>query len=112
MKNPILIFLAMTVLLLAAGGDYASVTPNMPQEVEIQDIDESDETGSSEYFLSVDIFNASVHFSHLVFHSDLLTEFEFPQINETSPHSVIVTSLNFTKQYRTLFQRIISPNAP
>ena len=62
--------------------------------------------------ISFDIFNSVVHVSHLVFHSDLIFEFDLPVLNAIKAHSVFETSINFTKYYRTLFRSIISPNAP
>lgn len=111
-KSSILIVLAVIVLLVATGGAYANslLEAKMIASTDINDDDDEKLPFNAE--ISIDIFNSVVHVSHLVFHSDLIFEFDLPVINAIKAHSVFETSLNFTKYYRTLFRSIISPNAP
>lgn len=115
MKNVWLIVMASIVLLVSAGSGFAD---HGQQEKSQISLDQS-ETGQQQeserqtiFIVSADIFNSVVQIAHLIFHSDLFSEFELPEISETNAHSVIETALNFTKHYRTLFQIIIAPNAP
>lgn len=114
MKKLFLIVMAFVVLLLAAGADHANQMAASKAEFTINtsDQDSDDSNIPSHHEIAANIFNSVVHISHLIFHSDLIFEFDLPEIKETKAHSVIQTALNFTKLYRTLFQRIISPNAP
>jgi len=114
MKKLLLIVMAFVVLLLAAGADHANqlVESKAVITMNTSDQDSDDSSIPSHNEITANIFNSVVHIPHLVFHSDLIFEFELPEIKETKAHSVIQTALNFTKLYRTLFQRIISPNAP
>jgi len=111
-KKSILLALAIIVLALAAGGEYA----NNELESKIQAIadvsQENDDTLPKNAQLSIDIFNSVLQVSYLVFHSELIAEFSLPEISETNAHSVVDTALNFTKYHKTLFHFIISPNAP
>lgn len=115
MKKLVVVVMALLVLLLAAGADIASqVLENKALIAMDTSNDKSDDTTDIpvDQIISASIFNSVVHISHIIFHSDLISEFELPEIDETNAHSVIDTALNFTKHYRTLFQIIISPNAP
>lgn len=114
MKKLLLIVIAFVVLLFAAGGDHANQALKNKAQItmDISDDQSDDSNIPIHHIITTNIFNSVVHISHLVFHSDLNFEFELPEITETTVHSVIQTALNFTKQYRTLFQIIISPNAP
>jgi hypothetical protein len=114
MKNLLFIVIALMVLLLAAGGEHANQVLKSRTEVTLNasDEDPSDSSIPADQVITSQIFNSVVQISHLIFHSDLISEFELPEITETKAHSVIQTALNFTKLYRTLFQIIISPNAP
>lgn len=114
MKNLFLIVIALMVLLLAGGGEYACqvLESNTQIAINTSDDEQSDTSIPANPVITSNIFNSIVHISHLIFHSDLIFEFELPKINETKAHSVIQTALNFTKLYRTLFQIIICPNAP
>ena len=106
--------MAFVVLLLAAGADHANQLIESKAVVTVNTSDEESEDTSlpMQHEITANIFNSVVNISHLIFHSDLIFEFELPEIQETKAHSVIQTALNFTKLYRTLFQRIISTNAP
>ncbi len=114
MKKLLFIVIALMVLLLAAGGEYANQALKSRTEITVNNSDEdsSDSSIPADHVITSQIFNSVVQISHLIFHSDLIFEFELPEIQETNAHSVIQTALNFTKLYRTLFQIIISPNAP
>lgn len=112
MKNTILLALSILVFTLATGGDYANIILESKIEAEASIDEEGSETLPEKAELSTDIFHAVLQVSHLVFHSDLIFEFSLQEIDETKAHSVIETALNFTKYNRTLFQFIISPNAP
>lgn len=109
-KNSILLTLAIFVLFLTTAGEYANNLLEAKAQVSI-DLEEEDEDANSAE-LSFDIFNSVIQVSHLVFHSDLIFEFDFPEINETKAHSIFNTTLIFTNFYKTLFRSIISPNAP
>ena len=106
--------MAFVVLLLATGGDYARQVIESKAEITMnKSAEENDDTSiPNHHVITSNIFNSVVHIHHHIFHSDLIFEFELPEITETRVHSVIQTALNFTKLYRTLFQLIISPNAP
>lgn len=112
MKKSILLALAVFVLALATGGEYANNVLEQKIDVVADITDEQPESLPEGTELSIDIFNSVIHVSHLVFHSDLIFEFTLPKISETKAHSVFNTALNFTKYYKTLFHFIISPNAP
>ena len=114
MKRLLFIVMAFVVLLLATGGDYARQMMESKAEITMnKSADENDDTSiPNHHVITSNIFNSVVQIPHLLFHSDLIFEFELPEITETKVHSVIRTALNFTKLYRTLFQLIISPNAP
>ena len=111
-KKSILLALAVFVLALATGGEYANNALEQRIDIIADVTDEQSESLPESTELSTDIFNSVIHVSHLVFHSDLIFEFSLPEINETNAHSVFDTALNFTKYYKTLFHFIISPNAP
>ena len=109
-KKSILLALAFFVLFLATGGEYANNLLEAKAQVSIDLEEEEDDSKTAE--LSFDIFNSVIQVSHLVFHTDLIFEYDFPENNETRAHSVFNTALNFTNYYKTLFRSIISPNAP
>ena len=114
MKKLLLIVIAFLVLILAAGGDIANQMLEDKAQIAMDASDEKkdDARVPMDQVISASIFNSVVHISHIIFHPDLISEFDLPEIDETNAHSVIDTALNFTKHYRTLFQIIISPNAP
>lgn len=113
MKNFLLIVMAFVVLLLAAGADHANQVIDRKVQITMDQEEPGDDADIPlHHEITASIFNSIVHIPHLVFHSDLIFEFELPEITETKAHSVIETALNFTKHYKTLFQIIISPNAP
>lgn len=112
MKNFLMILIALLVLLLAAGGDHANHMVEERIEIAKDNSGSEDADSPKHHEISSNIFNSVTNITHLVFHSDLIFEFELPEIAETKVHSVINTALNFTKHYRTLFEVIISPNAP
>ena len=111
-KKSVLLALAIFVLLLASGGEYANnlLEANVRISAELPENDEDTLPNSTD--LSLDIFNSVIQVSHLVFHSDFIFEFNLPEISETKAHSVFDIALNFTNYYKTLFRSIISPNAP
>lgn len=111
-KNSILILLAVIVLLVATGGAYANSLLETKTSASTDINDDDGEKLPFDAEISFDIFNSVVHVSHLVFHSDLIFEFDLPKISATKAHSVFETSFNFTKYHKTLFRSIISPNAP
>ena len=111
-KKSILLALAIFVLALATGGEYANNLLEQKKGAQADFSQENNENLPKNAELSIDIFNSVIHVSHLVFHSDLIFEFALPEIAETKAHSVFDAALNFTKYYRTLFHFIISPNAP
>ena len=114
MKKLLLIVMAFVVLVLAAGADHANQLMEHKVQITMNKADQENDDSSipAHAQITANIFNSIVQIPHLVFHSDLIFEFELPEIQETRVHSVIDTALNFTKLYRTLFERIISPNAP
>ena len=111
-KKSILLALAVLVLALATGGEYANSILEQKIDASVDVTKESEETLPKNAELSIDIFNSVIHVSHLVFHSDLIFELDILLNIETKAHSVFDTALNFTKYYKTLFHFIISPNAP
>ena len=111
-KKSVLLTLAIFVFLLAAGGEYVNDLLEAKAQVMADISEENDEALPNSAELSFDIFNSVIQVSHLVFHSGLIFEFDFPEISETKLHSVFNTALNCTKYYKTLFRSIISPNAP
>ncbi|MCK5206932.1 MAG: hypothetical protein KAQ79_02895 [Cyclobacteriaceae bacterium] len=111
-KKSVLLVLAFFVFLLVTGGEYANNLLEEKAQVIADLSEENDDAIPNGAELSFDIFNSVIQVSHLVFHSDLIFEFDFPEISETKPHSVFNTALNYTKYYKTLFRSIISPNAP
>ena len=112
MKKSVLVALAFFILILTTGCEYANKLLEAKAQVIADLAEENNDTLPNNTELSFDIFNSVLQVSHLIFHSDLIFEFDFPEINETKAHSVFNTALNFTKYYRTLFRSIISPNAP
>lgn len=111
-KKTILLALALFILTLVTGGDYANNLLETKLKSDTDISQESDDALPKSAELSINIFNSVIQVSHLVFHSDLIFEFSLPEVSETNAHSVIDSALNFTKYYRTLFHFIISPNAP
>ena len=111
-KKTILLALALFILTLVTGGEYANNLLETKIKSDTDISQESDDALPTSAELSIDIFNSVIQVSHLVFHSDLIFEFSLPEISETKAHSVFNNALNFTKYYRTLFHFIISPNAP
>lgn len=111
-KKTILLALALFILTLVTGGDYANNLLETKIKSDTDISQESDDALPKSAELSINIFNSVIQVSHLVFHSDLIFEFSLPKVSETKAHSVIDSALNFTKYYRTLFHFIISPNAP
>lgn len=112
MKKSVLVALAFFVLLLASGGEHAKNLLEAKAEVTTDLAGDEKESLPNNTDLSFDIFNSVIQVSHLVFHSDLIFEFNLPEINETKAHSVFDTAITFTNYYKTLFRSIISPNAP
>lgn len=112
MKKSVLLALAILVLLLATGGEYANMALEAKAQVNADLADENDDTKSNGALLSIDIFNSVLQVSHLVFHSDLSFEFDLPELSETKAHDVFYSALNFTNYYKILFRSFISPNAP
>jgi hypothetical protein len=113
MKKLVLIVMSLVVLLLAAGADHANQAIDRKAQIAMDMSDSSDDADiPMHHVITANIFNSLVQIPHLVFHSDLIFEFDLPEITETKAHSVLETALNFTKHYRTLFQFIISTNAP
>ena len=112
MKKSVLLTLAIFVLLLATGGEYANNLLEAKAEVIADLAEETDDALPNTAELSFDIFNSVIQVSHLVFNSDLVFEFELPQINETKAHAVFNTALNLSNYHKILFRSIISPNAP
>lgn len=114
MKKVFLLTMALVVLLLATGGDFASQMLAQDTHISLstEDKNADEKDIPHQYIISASIFNSVVHITSLIFHSDLIFEFDLPIISETKAHSVIDTALNFTRHYKTLFQIIISPNAP
>ena len=111
-KKPLLLSLAILVLLLATGGDYVNTVLKTKAQV-VADMDEgSEDTVPKDAVISMDIFNSTIQVAQLVFHSDLIAEFNLPEIHETKAHSIFGTTLNITEFHKTLFRSIISPNAP
>ena len=98
--------------MLATGGEHANILLDSKVDTERHLAEENNQSKHENAELSIDIFHAVLQVSHLVFHLDLIFEFNLPEIDETKAHSVFETALNFTKYYRTLFHFIISPNAP
>lgn len=111
-KKTILLALALFILTLVTGGEYANNLLETKIKSDTDISQESDDALPKSAELSIDIFNSVIQVSHLVFHSDLIFEFSLPEVSETKAHSVFDSALNFTKYYRTLFHFIISPNAP
>ena len=111
-KKTILLALALFILTLVTGGDYANNLLETKIKSDTDISQESDDALPKSAELSINIFNSVIQVSHLVFHSDLIFEFSLPEVCENKAHSVIDSALNFTKYYRTLFHFIISPNAP
>lgn len=112
MKKSVLLALAIIVLLLATGGEYATMALEAKAQVNADLADENDDTKSDGAVLSIDIFNSVIQVSHLVFHSDLSFEFDLPELSETKAHDVYRSALHFTNYFKTLFRSFISPNAP
>lgn len=112
MKKSVLVALAFFVLLLASGGEHAKnmLEVNAAVATDLAEDDKDSLPNSTD--LSFDIFNSVIQVSHLVFHSDLIFEFNLPEISETKAQSVFDTAITFTNFYKTLFRSIISPNAP
>jgi hypothetical protein len=111
-KKSVLLVLAFFIFLITTGGEYAYNLLEAKAQVIADLSDETDDALPSNTELSFDIFNSVIQVSHLVFHSDLIFEFDFPEISVTKSHVVINTTLNFSNYYKTLFRSIISPNAP
>lgn len=112
MKKSVLLALAILVLLLATGGEYANIALEAKAQVNAELADENDDTKSNGAVLSIDIFNSVIQVSHLVFHSDLSFEFDLPELSETKAHDVFYSASNYTNYFKTLFRSFISPNAP
>ena len=104
--------LAIFVFLLAAGGEYTNNLLKAKNTV-VKDIQEPGDKdvpdGSS---LSFNIFNSVIQVSNLVFHSDLIFEFNLPEICETKAQTIFNPPIHYSSYYLTLFRSIISPNAP
>lgn len=111
-KKSVLLVLAFFVFLIVTGGEYASNLLEQKAQAATDVAEESHEPLPNSAELTVDIFNSVIQVSHLVFHSDLIFEFDLPEINETKPHAVFKIALNFFNYQKTLFRSIISPNAP
>ena len=111
-KKSLILSLAIIVLLLATGGEYANSVLEMKAQVEADTNDEENDTLPKEASISLDIFNSVIQVAQLVFHSDLISEFNLPEIQEIKALSVFGSALNIAKYHKTLFRSIISPNAP
>lgn len=111
-KKFVLLCLAIFILFFATGGEYANNLLEAKAQLIADLAEENDDALPNNTELSFDIFNSVIQVSHLVFHSDLIFEFDFPEISETKALSVFNTTLNFSKYHKTLFRSIISPNAP
>ena len=111
-KKSVLLSLAIFIFLLTSGGEYTSDLLEEKANGIADVTEENDDTIPNDASLSFDIFNSVIQVSHLVFHSDLIFEFNLPVLTETRAHSVFNAALNLTKYHKTLFRSIISPNAP
>lgn len=111
-KKSVLLVLAFIVFLLVTGGEYANDLLEAKAQVVADLAEEKNDSLPNNAELSFDIFNSVIQVSHLVFNSDLIFEFDLPQINETKAHAVFNTALNLSNYFKTLFRSIISPNAP
>lgn len=111
-KKSVLLALAILVLLLATGGEYANMALEAKALVNADLAEENDDAKTDGPALSIDIFNSVLQVSHLIFHSDLSFEFDLPELSETKGHDVFYSAANYTNYFKTLFRSFISPNAP
>ncbi len=111
-KKPLLLSLAILVLLLATGGEYVNTMLKVKAQVVADADEENNDALPKDATISIDIFNSTIQVAQLVFHSDLIAEFNLPEIHETNAHAIFGTALNITEFHKTLFRSIISPNAP
>lgn len=111
-KKLLFLSLAILVLLLATGGEYANNVLKAKAQVVANLDEENNDALPQDTAISIDIFNSTIQVAQLVFHSDLIAEFDLPEIHETKAHSIFGTALNTTEFHKTLFRSIISPNAP
>ena len=111
MRIAALIFLTCTVLIVSVAGRY---TEKIAADNSCPNVENGlpDKQEQAPHRLSCDIFYTGIQFSNPVFHAFLIFEIAMPVIESTEAHSVIDTSLNFTRYYRSLFRHIISTNAP
>ncbi len=112
MKKLVLLTLATVVFFLATGGEYANNFLESKAQIKAELTEENSNSSSIPTELSFDIFKSVIQVSHLVFHSDLIFEFDLPVINLSKTHSILDIALNYTNYHKTLFRSIISPNAP
>lgn len=110
MKKVALLAITSMLLLYAVAGNFYQLDTFRKSAESINQYPDTERSDDAE--ISPNVFYSVVQTLQPVFHADLALEFEVPFITETKAHSIIETSLNFTQYYRTLFQAIISPNAP
>ncbi len=111
-QKVVLLTLAIFVFSLATGGEYANNFLERKAQIIADLSEENSDTSSAPTELSFDIFKSVLQVSHLVFHSDLIFEFDLPVIKLANSHSIFDFALNFTNYHKTLFRSIISANAP
>ncbi len=111
MKKVALLAISLLLLLYAGAGNYYQVHQSSVTTTDTsRQVPDKEDTETT--VIAPNIFYSMVQVLQPVFHADLALEFDLPVIAETKAHSIIETSLNFTRFYRTLFRSIISPNAP
>jgi len=101
-----------TSLLVAFAGSCFDIDINPGSDKETEQSTKEDGNSSDRETISIDLFNAIVQAGHIVFHSDFSFEINRPANTNKNLPTPFKSVLLFTKFHKTLFQRIISPNAP
>ncbi len=105
------IFISISLLVAFAGSCF-DIDINPDDDKNTEQSSKKDSKSSERETIGIDLFNAIVQAGHIVIHSDFDFEINRSEDNERALPVPYRSVLLFTDFYKTLFQRIISPNAP
>jgi hypothetical protein len=105
------IFISVSLLVAFAGSCF-NIDVNPDKNKETKETSKKDGKPSDHQNISIDLFNAIVQAGHIIFHSDFSFEINLPDETGKELSPAYQAVLLFTAFHKTLFQQIISPNAP
>jgi hypothetical protein len=111
-KKLVLSILISVSLLVAFAGSCFNIDINPDKNNEAKETSKNDSKSSGRQTISIELFNAIVQAGHIIIHSDFSFEINLPDETDKELSPAYEAVLLFTAFHKTLFQQIISPNAP